>query len=117
MIDQFEYRFIGSNGVKSRCNIMIFSDDGEHFICFENIGEGVSVTNASELLATKIVQMKEFNPSDCRFFETYKEYIHDTIDEIEYIWSKTALDETDIWIAKSPRWTPASEEIRTLFLK
>jgi len=116
VIDQFEFNYTGLNGVRSRCNIMMFSDDGEHFICFEDLGMGVSVTNASEILATQVVNTHDLNPDDCRFFETYRQYGHDTIDEIEYTWKKNEGSKKLLWEARVPRWKPAGEEIRELFL-
>ena len=116
MIDQFEYNYTGLNGVRSRCNIMMFSDDGDNFICFENLGNGVSVTNASEILASEIVNMHDFNPGECRFFETYREYNHETFDEVEYDWSKRENNKRIIWEAKNPKWKATSQDIKDIFI-
>lgn len=104
------------HGVKSECVIKVYSDDGEHFMLFENIGIGVSVTNASEQLAEEIVAQLNLNPHDCRFFETYQEYDYETLDEIEYTWShQIESNGTYKWHASNAIWSPANQ-FKTLFL-
>lgn len=93
--------------VPSSVRVRIFSDDGENFILFEDINDGTSVTNASEQLASEIVEREGFNPGDCRFFETYSQYNYDSIDEIEYTWKGN--------VARQPRWKPSEPEIREMF--
>jgi len=118
MIKQFEHDYVGWNGVRSRCNVMIFSDDGEHLVCFENLGIGVSVTNASELIATQIVAKCNLDPQDCRFFETYREYDNETFDEIEYTWHIfKSQSGKEYWEAKRPVWKPGPEHIKDMFLR
>ena len=107
MTKEIIHYYKGFGRVPSSCVIRIFSDDGEHFICFIDINEGTSVTNASEQLASEIVDKCRLNPGDCRFFETYKQYDYESIDEIEYTWEgKTA---------KYPKWKPSEPEIREMF--
>lgn len=105
MIKQFEHEFAGFHGMAAKCIVKIFSDDGDHFICFEDIGEGTSVTNASEQLATEIVNKMDYNPDDCKFFETYSQYNYDTFDEIVYDWNF----DNKKWKAKYPKWIPAND--------
>lgn len=121
MTEDFIHEYLGFGRFPSICRVMIFSDDGETFICFEDFGDGTSVTNASEQLATEIVDKMNYDPSDCRFFETYnrREPLHgdktpyyDTFDEITYEWSFNR----GRWEAKSPDWHPAPEEIKNLFI-
>ena len=81
-------------------------DKGPVFVLFENLGDGVSVTNASEQLATEIIDEYKLNLSITRFFETYQEYDYETFDEITYSWSDRK--------ASNPNWKPA-EEIRKHF--
>lgn len=107
MTQDFIHEFLGFHRIPSSCRVLMFSDDGDHFILFEDIDDGTSVTNASEQLATEIVEKFKLNPGDCRFFETYSQYHHDTVDEIEYTWNGNE--------AKHPRWKPAPKEIRELF--
>ena len=111
MKEEFYYEYLGFGRVESRCRIKILPNDGEHLICFEDIGEGTSVTNASELLATEIVDLKDLDPTNCRFFEIYTQYSDSILDEITYRWSFTH----GRWEAKNPDWKPASEEIINLF--
>jgi len=89
----------------------MFTDDGDTFICFINIGEGTSVTNASEQLATEIVNNFLLNPGDCRFFETYQEYNYESFDEIEYTW----VEKGSHWEASGPQWRPGDENYKPLF--
>ena len=112
MTHDFIHEYKGYGRVPSKCRVKIFSDDGENFICFEDIGEGTSVTNASEQLATEIVDKFGLLPLSCRFFETYSQYDYDSFDEITYQWSATHGK----WEAKRPDWIPASEEIRISFI-
>jgi len=123
MTQQFYHEFKGFIIHPSRCLVKIFSDDGENLICFEDIGEGTSVTNASEQLASEIVSQLKFNPKDCRFFETYQEYNYDGFDEIEYDWVKKIgihlngqTSNIVEWEAKHPKWRSAEKEIKDLFI-
>lgn len=117
---RFIHSFKGFFAFPSSCRVKIFSDDGENFILFEDIDDGTSVTNASEQLASEIVEREGFNPESCRFFETYSQYKYETIDEIEYTWHKGRntwddADSEEKWIAKSPHWKPSEPEIREMF--
>ena len=119
MTQQFYHEFKGYGIHPSRCLVKIFSDDGEHFICFEDINDGTSVTNASEMLAQSIVSKMKFDPDDCRFFETYSQNIYldsPDLEEIEYTWALLKLGELDMWTPKHPKWKPASNEIKKLFI-
>lgn len=110
MTQSFNHQFKGFGRVPSECSVMIFSDDGENLICFEDLNIGTSVTNASEQLATEIVEMLELNPNDCRFFETYT---NTSFDEITYTW----IYGRGRWEAKDPDWRPVGEdEINQLFM-
>lgn len=110
----FKHRFTGYNGVKSSCNVYIVSEQkDEYYILFENMGDGLSVTNASEQLASEIIERMQYHPDNCRFFETYLEYKRETFDEITYNW---VYDLAKSWVASNPSWKPA-EEMRNLFFK
>ena len=80
----FEHEFIAPNRVNSKCRVCVIEDDGDKLILFEDMNIGMSVTNASELIASQIVNKFKYHPEDCRFFETYPEYDYDTFDEIKY---------------------------------
>jgi hypothetical protein len=112
MIQEFIHPFKGFGRVPSTCLVKMFSDEGETFICFIDLGDGTSVTNASEQIATEIVNEYKLDPTKCRFFETYEQYDYESFDEIEYEW-KIDLKE---WVAKNPNWHPRLEEIKEIFI-
>jgi len=114
MTKEIIHSFKGFNRIPSSCIVRIFSDDGEHLICFIDINDGIFVTNASEQLASEIVNKMRVNPSDCSFFETYSQYNYDTFDEAKYTWTEKSDGR---WEAKSPRWKPASNNIKKLFVE
>jgi hypothetical protein len=114
MTQEFIHPFKGFGTFLSQCLIKMYSDDGETMICFIDLGVVTSVTNASEQLATEIVNEYHLLPGDCRFFETYQEYDYDDFDEIEYEWEYINGKP----VAKSPNWKPCNEEqIKKLFIK
>lgn len=116
MTHEFYHTFNGFGIHPSRILVKIITEiDDRHLILFEDINEGTSVTNASEQLASEIVNKMEYNPEDCRFFETYRQYAYDTFDEIVYNW--TFKMEENQWIAKIPVWQPGLEKFRNAFLK
>lgn len=92
----------------STCYVRMYEVDGKTFILFEDIDGGLSVTNATEQLATEIVADNKLKSVDCRFFETYRQYDYETFDEITYTWRDNK--------AFNPVWKPA-EEFRNIFLK
>ena len=83
---KFRHKFKGFKIHPSACNVYIHSNDDNHYILFEDIDEGTSVTNASEQLATEIISLLKLDPDDCHFFETYSQYEDSTIDGISYKW-------------------------------
>ena len=112
--EEFTHKFKGHWGFPSSCLVRMYSDDGETYICFINIGDGTSVTNLSEQLASEMVNKFTLNPWNCRFFETYSEYNYESLDEIEYKW---VPDMTE-WVASDPEWKPCKEEhLKDLFIQ
>lgn len=109
MIHNFVHTFKAQGRQSSSCFVKILSDDGEHMILFEDINSGMSVTNASEQLATEITEELQLNPDDCRFFETYQQYEYDTFDEVTYKWKDGK--------AYDASWKPAPDEIKKTFLR
>ena len=103
---EFLHDFKGFGRVPSKCRVLIEANNLNYYICFQDLGNGTSVTNASEQLATEIVDKMDFEPDDCRFFETYSQYNNDTFDEITYEWDLRLGK----WEAKKPNWTPISKE-------
>jgi hypothetical protein len=114
MTKEIIHSFKGFGRVPSHCVVRIFSDDGENLICFIDTNDGTSVTNASEQLASEIVNKCGFNPDECQFFETYSQYNYEDFDEIEYTWTKKSDGK---WEARLPQWKPCSQEIKKLFIK
>lgn len=125
MIKEFVHPFKGFGRIPSSCLVRMYEDDGETMICFIDLGAGTSVTNASEQLASEIVNGYNLIPEDCRFFETYQQYNYDTFDEIEYEWKRTTgfknngMTPVDfVWEAKHPNWKPCEEEnLKQFFIK
>lgn len=78
-----EYRGYGVH--PSRCKVYIKQVGTSTWVGFENLGEGTSVTNASEQLATEIIEKELLNPAACKFFEWYPEY-EGRVDQVEYRW-------------------------------
>jgi hypothetical protein len=114
MTKKFIHVFKGFGRVPSQCLVKIYSDDGETYICFTDLNVGTSVTNASEQLATEIVNEYHLSPDDCRFFETYSQYGYEDFDEIEYEW-KFINGKSK---AERPAWSPCDEEqIKKLFIE
>ena len=115
MVQQFEHEFLGYGRVPSKCLVRIYSDDGENYICFKDLGIGTSVTNDSENIASQIVNKFNYQPSDCRFFETYDD---ETFDEITHNWvysrNKWVAYSPD-WVAYSPDWK-RNNKIKNLFI-
>jgi hypothetical protein len=70
----------------SECRVYIKPMGIYTWIGFENLGEGLSVTNASELLATAIVDREDLSPTRCKFFEWYPEY-EGEVHEVSYRWN------------------------------
>jgi len=114
MTQEFIHVFKGFGRVPSQCLVRIYSDDGETMICFVDMGVGTSVTNASEQLASEIVNEYHLSPGDCRFFETYSQYDYEYVDEIEYKW----IFNEQKCVASDPNWTRCEEpDIIKLFTK
>jgi len=105
---KFKHEFRGrNNNFPSACNVYVHSDDDYHYILFENTDEGVSVTNASEQLATEIVELLKLDPDDCRFFEKYSHNL--CVDEITYLWRENEFNDSK-WKAIDPQWKYTPDE-------
>ena len=120
MTKEFIHPFKGFGRVPSTCLVRMYEDDGETMICFIDLDDGTSVTNASEQIAAEIVTEYKLSPTNCRFFETYQQYEYDNFDEIEYEWimGKTPGGFLISWKATNPKWKPCDDEtIKNLFTK
>jgi hypothetical protein len=84
---KFQLDFTAPNGVPSSCNVYHYDVDKTHYIGLEDIGIGMSVTNASEVIATEIVKQKNWEPEYCLFFEWFDYYNdNDSVDEVIHVW-------------------------------
>lgn len=100
-METFVHEIRGFGIHPSRCKVYVQLVGGITYFCFEDIGIGTSVTNASEQLATEMVEKYGVSPIYARFFETYS-YPREkrTLDEIEYVWIGNK--------AGNPRWKPSN---------
>lgn len=67
----------------SKCRVYVKEVGTSTWVGFENM-EGTSVTNASEQIATEVVENLMLNPATCKFFEWYPE--DGMVSEIFYRW-------------------------------
>ena len=95
------------------CMVHIFENGNERHIVFEDIDGGMSVTNASEQIATEIVNEYKLDPDFCWFYETYQQFDYETFEEIEYNW---VIGDKDVWTANSPVWKEDAD-FKNVFLK
>jgi hypothetical protein len=108
-MQEFQHEFKGFGRVPSTCSVKVISEGYGQAIYFEDLNHGTSVTNASEQLATEIVEALNLSPEDCKFFETYN---REEFDEITYDWEFRRGK----WEAKSPNWKPAEYYFINLFV-
>ena len=85
-METIRHKFKGFGTHDSEVLVHIKEQGSCTLICFEDINNGTSVTNASEQLATEIVALKELDPVNCRFFEYYG-YNGEEADVITYDWN------------------------------
>ena len=123
MEQTIKFNFKGFGNCDSTINLYIFQKENLNFIIFEDLNIGTSVTNASEIITSKVVKDFKLNPITCRFFEYYpsnhnnlyfKDVLNDdtktvNVDEITYEWILTSASE--------PSWSPISwQELKNLIL-
>ena len=119
-IKEIVHSYKGYGRYPSKCLVRTFDGEEGTYVCFIDIDLGTSVTNASEQLATEMVEKFSLNPLTTRFFETYAINEYDTFDEITYNWHETnkRWNETgNMWIAANPKWSPDVSEFKNIFLK
>ena len=93
------FKFKGFHNISSMINLYHIDVDGIHYVGFEDINEGTSVTNATEIIATEVIKIKGWNTESCLFFEWYEDSLpEDTVDEIIYNWENNK--------ATIARWKP-----------
>lgn len=89
----------------SNCNVKIIQNGEGNYVLFTN-GDGTSVTNASEQIATEVVERFNLYITRTRFFENYP-YDPGRVDEVMYNWVNG--------LARNPQWRPADKDIVELF--
>ena len=100
--NSFIYSFKGFGIHPSKCKVDVFEKAGYHVVVFTDIGMGTSVTNASEQLASEIVQLRGLDPERTKFYERYHPGTDDeTLDEITYQWHGLR--------ASRPKWKPVEK--------
>lgn len=79
----FIHEYKGNGVHPSKCKVYINEVGTQTWVGFQNI-EGTSVTNASEQIATEVVENLLLNPLNCKFFEWYPE--DGMVSEVAYLW-------------------------------
>lgn len=90
------------NGHTSEYNVYEIEIDGHKHIGIEDIGIGVSVTNAIEDIASVLQLTRGLKTTD-RFFEWYKD--GDEVSEVKFKWSFSYTNDLLHQKATCPDWT------------
>jgi hypothetical protein len=101
---------------KANCHLQILQDKTTTIVIATELATnpGMSITNAAEVLASKVVRQFHLDPKTTRFIEHYgqESYDHeegrkraDTFDEITFSWNGT--------VATEPKWKPIKAEEAT----
>lgn len=96
---------------KAVCHLRIFQDKTKTFVIVTELvtNPGMSVTNAAEVIASKVVNQFHLNPETTRFIEHYGQESYeytggrkrvDVFDDVTFTWNGTN--------ASSPKWKPAN---------
>lgn len=98
---KYVHEYKGHGVFFSRCTVHIKEVDNTTYVGFEDMGEGTSVTNASEQIASEIVNREGLDPKKTRFFEWYP-YYDGEVSEIIYTWGEDfrTLEHK----ARDPQW-------------
>ena len=70
-MEQHRLNFRAANGYPSSCDLTIYHDI--QLVVATETGEGMSVTNAAEIIATEVVRQYGFDPRRMLFVEHYPE--------------------------------------------
>ena len=94
-------------GTPAHCRLRIFDTDAGAIVIFSELADnpGISVTNATEVLATEIANVYRLNRTTTRWIEHYDRNVYrhagegmtETFDEITYTWSLYG-------VATVPQW-------------
>lgn len=90
--------FRATNGYPSQCNITIYRDS--QLVIASETGEGMSVTNAAEIIATEVVKQYGLDPARMLYIEHYpadqRPTYGESYDLVTFIWDKYG--------ARNPDW-------------
>lgn len=105
-MEQYRLEFKASNGYPSACQVTLYRDI--QLVVVSETGEGMSVTNAAERIATEVVKLYGLDPKRMLFVEHYPESQRpkpygESYDLVTFTWGKYG--------AYSPTWRhlPPSE--------
>ena len=110
-----------SSTEKAVCLLRILQDKGKTIVIVTELAtnQGLSVTNAAEVLASKIVEQFHLDPTTTRFIEHYgkesygyedERAVADVFDEVTFVWNGM--------LAMSPTWKRADgKEMKKLLKK
>lgn len=84
----FDFDFEGFGKCKSKCNIKVWTIQEKQFVLLTDLGVGTSVTNASEIIITKLYRevFRLYHKEDLIFAEMYTEDREEDIDLIIPTW-------------------------------
>lgn len=109
-----------ANNRDMECDVHVFPNYGRNFIANLFViterkdNPGMSVTNASEYIATHLVNQYKFDPEECIFIEHY-DYQDGrstpTWDQVAYTWVKHL---SKGWQASLPKWSPIPRDLHRI---
>ncbi|WP_375448502.1 hypothetical protein [uncultured Fibrella sp.] len=100
-METYFLNFRGVNGYPSRCQIRIYRQ--AQVVIATDIDEGMSVTNASAIIANEVIRQFAINPQRMFFIEEYRHNgPNHTTDLVQF-------DFADGKAVKHPRWSHISE--------
>lgn len=99
LIETFDHKFKGFDLHDSKIKVYFY--DG--IVILQDLGEGMSVTNACEQLAGEICKLKELDAKSVRWFEIYP-YYDNELTEIEFLYDEMSEQ------FKSPKWSIVTEK-------
>jgi hypothetical protein len=103
---------------KANCFLRILQDRTTSIVIATELATnpGMSITNAAEVLASKVIKQFHLNPKTTRFIEHYGKASYDseegrkradTFDEVTFLWTGT--------VAMQPKWKPLdAKEMKNL---
>lgn len=96
----------------SSCMVTVFRKEDQTLVILQDVGHGTSVTNASEQIATEIMNLENLDFEKTAWVECYPYYGGDwDVDAIKYHFNRAADELT------APEWRPLRNEIIISFLR